>query len=81
MPERQLPRQIKISDKLAAMLKTLPMQGEKVWEQHLHQIRSNFNNQRNESLQTLQPETGEIHFHSSDTGSHMDTIRQKTYYE
>ena len=48
-PEKgSLPRQVKISDKLVAMLETLPKQGENVWgKSKLHQLRSNFNNQRN----------------------------------
>jgi len=66
-PEKgSLPRQIKISDKLVAMLKTLPTQGEKVWgTASLHQIRSNFNNQRNRTAFKLcNPRLKEIHFHS-----------------
>jgi integrase len=66
-PEKgSLPRQIRISDKLVAMLKTLPTQGERVWgTTTLHQIRSNFNNQRNRAAFKLcNPRLREIHFHS-----------------
>jgi len=66
-PEKgSLPRQVKISDKLVAMLETLPRQGEKVWgKSTLHQLRSNFNNQRKRAASKLcNPRLREIHFHS-----------------
>jgi integrase len=66
-PEKgSLPRQVKISDKLVAMLGTLPRQGEKVWgKSTLHQLRSNFNNQRNRAAFKLcNPRLREILFHS-----------------
>ena len=66
-PEKgSLPRQVKISDKLVAMLETLPKQGEKIWGRStLHQLRSNFNNQRNRAAFKLcNPRLKEIHFHS-----------------
>ena len=58
-PEKgSLPRQVKTSDKLVAMLETLPRQGEKVWgKSTLHQLRSNFNNQRNRAAFKLQSKT------------------------
>jgi integrase len=66
-PEKgSLPRQFKISEKLATMLETLPRQGGKVWgKSTLHQLRSNFNNQRNRTALKLgNPRLKEIHFHS-----------------
>jgi len=66
-PEKgSLPRQSKISSKLATMLETLPRQGDKVWgKSTLHQLRSNFNNQRNRTAFKLgNPRLREIHFHS-----------------
>ncbi len=66
-PEKgSLPRQFKISEKLIAMLDNLPRQGDKLWgNSTLHQIRSNFNNQRNRVAFRLQnPKIKKIHFHS-----------------
>jgi len=57
---------VKTSDKLVAMLETLPKQGDKIWgKSTLHQLRSNFNNQRNRAAFKLcNPRLKEIHFHS-----------------
>jgi integrase len=66
-PEKgSLPRQLKISDKLVLMLEVLPRQGEKLWgKSTIHQLRSNFNNQRNRAAFKLNnPRLKEIHFHT-----------------
>jgi integrase len=66
-PEKgSLPRQVKISDKLVSMIEKLPRQGEKLWgKTTLHQLRSNFNNQRNRAAFKLcNPRLKEIHFRS-----------------